>query len=205
MSTLMFIQASPRGSRSHSIALANAFIKSYTNIHPETKVIIRNVFDMKLPILDEKMLTGKYNIMHGRDFTDEERGLWSEVEKIIEDFKTADKYVFAIPMWNFSLPYRLKHFMDVVAQPTYTFSVGPDGYKGLINAKAFIAYSRGGDYSDDSPYNFQASYMNHYLSFIGIKDVKSVAVQPTLAGGPRGRDKAKTTAINKALELAKVF
>ncbi|MFH1912840.1 MAG: NAD(P)H-dependent oxidoreductase [Pseudomonadota bacterium] len=204
MSKIMYIKASPRGERSHSIAVADRFIKACRAADPGVEILERDLFAMDLPPLDGPTLVGKYNIMHGRPFSEADKKAWSGVEAVIEDFKSADKYVFAIPMWNFSLPYRLKHFMDIVAQPTYTFVPEGGGYKGLINAPAFIAYARGGDYPEGSPYNFQEDYMTFYLGFIGITDVKSVAVQPTLAGdGPR--DASKAQAIEKALEIARTF
>ena len=35
------------------------------------------------------------------------------VETLIADFTAADKYVLATPMWNFGVPYRLKHYIDL--------------------------------------------------------------------------------------------
>ncbi|CCH47659.1 FMN-dependent NADH-azoreductase [Pseudodesulfovibrio piezophilus] len=204
MSKVLYIKASPRGARSHSIQLADAFIAALKIHSPDSEIIEKDLFAMDLPELNNDTLVGKYNIMHGRDFSEKDKENWASVEKVIEEFKAADKLVFAIPMWNFSIPYRLKHFMDIVAQPTYTFLAGPDGYKGLVQAKAFIAYSRGGDYTDDSPYNFQASYMKHYLGFIGVTDIQSIAVQPTL-GTPEARDTSKGKAIERAQEIAKKF
>ena len=55
---------------------------------------------------------------------------------MIERFKGADKYLFSLPMWNFGIPYKLKHYIDVLVQPTYTFSFSPkEGYKGLVTRK----------------------------------------------------------------------
>lgn len=205
MSNIIYIQASPRGSRSHSLAVANAFIDTVRKTDKNATIQTYNLYEMNLPELDNDTLVGKYNIMHGRDFTAGEKEKWSAVEAVIEKFKEADKLVFAIPMWNFSIPYRLKHFMDVIAQPTYTFKVGPNGYEGLVKAKAFIAFSRGGAYEDGSPFDFQATYVKHYLGFIGITDIQSVTVEPTLAGGPETAQKAREEAINKAIEIAKSF
>lgn len=205
MTKIIYIQASPRGSRSHSEALANTFVEAYSGQHVATDVVTINLFDTDLPELDNETLKGKYNIMHGREFTEEERQKWFAVEGIIEAIKSADILVFAVPMWNFSIPYKLKHFLDIIAQPTYTFEVGPDGYKGLLKAKAFIAYSRGGDIPDDAGYNFQASYMTHILGFMGITDVETVSVHPTLAAGPEGRDAAKEAARQKAEAIAETF
>lgn len=205
MSNIIYIQASPRGTRSHSLAVADAFIDTLKKADGKANIQTYNLHEMKLPELDNDTLVGKYNIMHGREFTAEEKDKWSAVEAVIEDFKKADKLVFAIPMWNFSIPYRLKHFMDIIAQPTYTFQVGPNGYEGLVNAKTFIAFSRGGAYEDGSPFDFQATYVKYYLGFIGITDIQTVTVQPTLAGGPETALKAREEAISKAIEIAKSF
>ncbi|MGE4292869.1 MAG: FMN-dependent NADH-azoreductase [Desulfovibrio sp.] len=200
MSTILYIKASPRTGRSHSLALADAFLEAYSQKHPDDRIVTLDLFKMALPDLDAVTVQGKYNVMHGRDYTPEERTAWSEVEKVIELFKSADKYVFAVPMWNFSLPYKLKQLIDVVTQPGYTFSASEKGYEGLLKGrKAFVAYASGGVYSPGSPsepYNFQSPYMDFWLGFIGITDVISIA-----SAGMLGPDKDANKA--KALDLAR--
>lgn len=196
MSTVMYIKASPRVDRSHSRGVARAFISALKESDPGVEVLERDLFDIDLPVLDNLTLNGKYNIIHGRDFTEQEQQAWSAVEAVIDDFKSADRYVFAVPMWNFSLPYRLKHYIDVLTQPGSTFTVGPDGYKGLLeNKKAFIAYASGGDYQDvGNPlenWDFQSTYMKVWLSFIGITDVFEVGARGMFTdGGARSKEVA---------------
>lgn len=208
MSKLLFINASPRGERSHSLSVAREFVRTYAALHPGDVVETRDLFQMALPALDGEVLRVKYNIMHGRESTAEEKSRWKAVEDVIEDFKSADKLVFAVPMWNFNIPYALKHYLDVLCQPSYTFSAGPEGYKGLCAAKAFIAYSRGGEYpatgAAQDIWNFQSTYLEFQLRFIGITDVQSAIVQPTLKG-PEALQKAKDAALAKALEIAATF
>lgn len=208
MSKLLFINASPRGERSHSLSVAREFVRTYAALHPGDVVETRDLFQMALPALDGEVLRVKYNIMHGRESTAEEKSRWKAVEDVIEDFKSADKLVFAVPMWNFNIPYALKHYLDVLCQPSYTFSSGPEGYKGLCAAKAFIAYSRGGEYpatgAAQDIWNFQSTYLEFQLRFIGITDVQSAIVQPTLKG-PEALQKAKDAALAKALEIAATF
>ena len=208
MTKIMYIKASPRGNRSHSMHVADFFVEECLRLRPGTEVLARDLFAMELPTLDGPMLEAKYNIMHGREHGSEQLDRWRSVERVIEDFKSANRYVFAVPMWNFSLPYPLKHFLDVVAQPTYTFSAGPQGYEGLLkNKKAFVVYARGGDYpagSEREAFNFQAPYLEVMLGFMGITDVVTVAVEPTL-GGIELRDAARDKALEKAREVAAGF
>ena len=52
-------------------------------------------------------------------------------------------------MWNFGVPYKLKHYIDVITQPGLSFSFSPEtGYTGLVTGKpAAVIYARGGEYS----------------------------------------------------------
>lgn len=205
--SIMYIKASPRTDRSHARGIARSFISALKAHDPSVEIIERDLFELKLPEFDGLTINGKYNIMHGRDFSPQEKEAWSAVESVIEDFKSADKYVFAIPMWNFGLPYALKHFIDIVTQPGYTFTVGPEGYKGLLDGKkAFVAYASGGVFPEDGnpmeTWNFQSTYFRTWLSFIGITDVHEVAARGMLSdGGAR----AKEEAIAQAEQIAQSF
>jgi FMN-dependent NADH-azoreductase len=208
MSTLLYVKASPRGARSHSIHVADAFAEAWVAAGPNREIAVRELFAMDLPAFDGHLLQVKYNIMHGRPHSPEEKKAWQAVEALIADFKAADRYLFAVPMWNFSIPYRLKHYLDLIVQPTYTFLVGPEGYTGLVTGrKAFLCLARGGDYpagSGREQFDFQSGYLRHILGFIGLSDVAGVAVEPTLRGEEL-KDKARRDALAKALEIAKTF
>jgi FMN-dependent NADH-azoreductase len=210
MSKLLYIQASPRGERSHSLAAADAFIESYRQAHPADEVVTINLFERRLPPFDGDIINAKYAILHGLDHTDAQRDAWKQVEAVIEEFTSADKYVFAVPMWNFSLPYALKHYIDIIVQPTYTFSFTPEeGYRGLAGGKpVFIAYARGGEYPPGTgaeDLDFQTRYLEHELGFIGFTDIRKVVVEPTLAGGPDTAAEKQAAAISSATEAAGRF
>jgi FMN-dependent NADH-azoreductase len=84
-------------------------------------------------------------------------------------------YFFSLPMWNFGIPYKLKRLIDVIVQPTYTFSYSPkEGYRGLVTAKpAVMVYARGGEYpagTDGEGFDLQKRYMELILGFIGFRD-----------------------------------
>ena len=206
MAKLLYIQASPRGVRSKSIAVADAFIQILQQNHPGDTVETLNVFDTDLCVFDGPVVQAKYNILHGREHTREQLSAWQAVERIIETFRSADKYVFAVPMWNFGIPYRLKQYIDIIVQPGYTFSFSPEqGYKGLMAGKeAFIAYARGGEYSAPpfSAMNYQSTYLEAVLAFIGLGQIHSVVVEPTLIGGPETAQDRLSQAIDKAKQLA---
>ncbi|NOR66731.1 MAG: FMN-dependent NADH-azoreductase [Woeseiaceae bacterium] len=210
MSKLLYIQASPRIQRSHSIAVADAFVGSYEQEHADDEIVTLNLFEASIPNFDGLAVQAKYTIMHGKSHSKEELQAWKNVERVIEQFTSADKYVLAVPMWNFSVPYRLKQYIDVLVQPGYTFSYSQDkGYEGLVVGKPLLAvYARGGEYpagGEAEAFDFQTRYVELIFGFMGFKDIRFVVVEPTLQGGP---DVAKTRAreaIDRAKEMAANF
>ena len=209
MAKLLYIQASPQGGRSHSIQVADALLAAYRKAHPGDEVITIDLFRKDLPALDGPALDAKYAIMHGENPTPEQANAWKAVEAIIAEFISADKYLLAVPMWNFGIPYRLKHYLDILVQPTYTFSFSPEkGYEGLVKGKpCMIAFARGGDYHEADPnaVDFQKRYLELVLGFIGITDIRSVMVEPTLMGGPEVARQKTDAAIAQAQEMAEKF
>ncbi len=210
MSKLLYIQASPRGQRSHSVSVTDAFIEAYEQKHPDDEVDILNVFDGTIPNFDGLAVQAKYTILHGKSHTKAEQQVWQNVENVIEQFTSADKYVLAVPMWNFSIPYRLKQYIDILVQPGYTFSYSPEaGYKGLVKGKPMlIVFARGGEYPPGSGaegLDLQTKYIELILGFIGFTDIHSVVVEPTLQGGPEVSGAKRQEAIEKVKEIAEVF
>jgi FMN-dependent NADH-azoreductase len=187
MSKLLHIQASPRGERSASTTVAHHFIETYRKAHPGDTVETLDLWKTDLPEFDGATINAKYAIMHGHAHSPEQAQAWANVVKVVDHFKAADKYVFSLPMWNFGIPYKLKHWIDVIIQPGLTVSFSPEtGYKGLVTGKPAVAiFARGGAYGPGTgaeAYDQQSPYLKQVLGFIGITDVKTIFVEPTEAG-----------------------
>lgn len=210
MAKLLYIQTSPRGKRSKSNNVAVSFIEAYKKANPQDKVEILNLFTADLPEFDGLALQAKYTILHGESHSKEELAAWREVEKVIENFKSADKYVLSVPMWNFGIPYKLKQYIDVIVQPGYTFSFDSQkGYSGLIAGKPLLAvYARGGEYGPGTAgeaYDLQKKYVEQIFGFMGFTNIQSIIIEPTLAAGPDTAEAKVNEAIEKAAELAAKF
>ena len=207
MSRLLYIQASPRIQRSHSIAVADGFIDEYRQKNTDDEIVKVNLFEALLPSFDGLAVQAKYTILHGKEHSEQELKAWKNVESVIEQFTSADKYVLAVPMWNFGIPYRLKQYIDILVQPGYTFSYSEDkGYEGLVIGKPLlVVYARGGQYpagSDAESFDIQSKYVELIFGFMGFKDIKSVFVEPTLQGGPDVAKARAQEAIKRAKEIA---
>ncbi len=206
MSHLLYIEASPRKKRSTSIQVAHVFLDAYRQAHPDVEVETLDLWHKELPSFDGDIIDSKYAIMHGQSHTEAQRKAWRAVEEIIENFKRADRYVFSLPMWNFGMPYRLKHYFDLIVQPSYTFSFSPsEGYKGLVvNKPVTVIYSRGGAYGSGTGsegLDLQKTYMETILKFIGFTDIRSIVIEPTLSS-PEEKEQIVKKAKEEALKLA---
>jgi FMN-dependent NADH-azoreductase len=210
MTKILYIEASPRKKRSSSIAVATTFLNSYKALHPQDQIITVDLWKKKLPPFDGDVIDAKYAIMHGKTHTEEQAIAWKAVVDVIDEFKSADKYVISLPMWNFGIPYILKHYIDVLVQPGYTFSFSPkEGYKGLVTGKKIqLIYARGGAYGAETGaqnLDLQTSYMKTILGFIGFDNFGQILVEPTLAGSPEEKEKILKEANEKAMQAAQAF
>jgi FMN-dependent NADH-azoreductase len=205
MSKILHISSSPRGERSASIGVAKKFIEAYLAAHPGDTVETLDLWEAGLPEFDGATLEAKYAVLTGVKFSPEQQRSWEAVTKIADHFKSADKYVFSLPMWNFAIPYKLKQFIDIIAQPGLCFSYSQEtGYSGLVTGRpAMVIYARGGAYGPGTgmeSYDAQSTYLKQILGFIGFTDIKHVFVEPTLA-----KADAVETGTKQAIGLAAAF
>ncbi len=188
---LLYIEASPRKDDSCSSRVANAFVEAYRAAHPDDEIEHLPLFDIDLPKFsgegaNQKMAQIVDMIKGGTGI--EVSGEWAGVVQEIERLRSADKVVVSSPMWNFSIPYRLKHYIDLVCQPGLSFYVNAQGqYVGTITDKPiqFILAS-GSPYevrfpreSDGTKTDFQRAYLEHMARFIGFEDIRFIKIEPT--------------------------
>ncbi len=204
MATLLYIEASPRKQRSHSITVANAFLDAYGSTNPNDQIDLLDLWSETLPAFDGDMINAKYAVMHGEDPSPKEQAAWTQVGTICKRFTDADKYLFSVPMWNFGIPYVLKHYIDVITQPGYSWSFDPEvGYSGLVTGPVAAIYSSGGAYHDGSgaeAFDQQKPYFEGWLGFVGLSLVSKITVAPTLSP-PDEVSKVLADAIEEAKNL----
>ena len=135
-----------------------------------------------LQSLTIKVVQGKYVLLGGQELDEELKAAWKKVLEHIERFLSADGYLMSTPMWNFSIPYTLKHYIDMIIQPKYLFRYTDKGIEGLVkNKKMLVITSRGGDYSPQSPshlYDFQEPYLKAIFGLVGLTDIVFIHAQP---------------------------
>jgi FMN-dependent NADH-azoreductase len=209
MAKLIYIESSPRKKRSSSIEVAKIFLEIYQKNHPEDEILTIDLWNRDLPSFNGDTIDAKYAILHGQPPTEAQAKAWKLVVSLIEEFKSGDKYVFSLPMWNFSIPYKLKHYIDLLVQPGLTFKYTPEeGYKGLVTQKKILLiYSRGGAYGAETggmELDLQKRYMETILGFIGLTNPEAIIIEPTL-GPPEEKKRAIERGAKEAQKLAPKF
>ena len=200
-----YIECSPRGERSHSTKIAQAYIEQAKKNIPDLELNHINPWSLNLPEFDGDMLNAKYSVISGTNPSADEVTAWSNVKNIFDEFNNADHYLFSVPMWNFNIPYKLKHYIDIITQPGMSWSYTPeDGYKGLMTDKtATIIYSTGDGYGEGTgfeSFDMQKPYVNLWLTFLGFKKIERVVVDRTLFDA----ETAEKNALDVALKLANI-
>ncbi len=181
MKKLLHIIATPRGEESRTLAVTGAFLEAFKTGHPDWAVEELDLSKEDLPSLTSKRVDGKYVLLSGKDLSGDLKGAWEEIVRHIERFKSADAYLISTPMWNLSIPYTLKHYIDVIIQPKYMFRYTEKGAEGLIKDKKMaVIASRGGDYSakEARAADFQEPYLRAIFGLVGITDISFVIAQP---------------------------
>ncbi|MEB0047821.1 MULTISPECIES: FMN-dependent NADH-azoreductase [unclassified Pseudomonas] len=208
MTTLLHIECSPRKQRSASLEVARSFITRYQQNAPDTEVVTLDLWNMALPELDQPAMDAKYAELAGTPITPDQQTAWDSLKALAAPLLQADVLVLSVPLWNFSIPYKLKQFIDLVSHQGILFSFDPErGLEGLLHNKtAVVAYARGLDFSAQSntpaqQFDFQKPYVEAWLKFVGISDVYSVIVEKTILG--KELDQAsREAATQQAIALA---
>jgi FMN-dependent NADH-azoreductase len=208
MTTLLHIECSPRKQRSASLELADSFITRFQENTPDTDVTTLDLWNMALPEFDELAMEAKYAGLKGMPLTPAQQDAWNTLKELAAHLHRADVLVMSVPLWNYSIPYKLKHFIDLVSQKDILFSFDPErGPEGmLVNKTAVVMYARGLDYSAQSNtpaarFDFQKPYVEAWLGFVGVTDVHAVIVEKTILGEDVDRS-ARDAAVQQARVLA---
>lgn len=204
MSRLLYVVGSPRGATSRSNAVANAYVEAFRTKHPAFEIDTLDLWREELPVFDGEKVAAKLAVMRQGKPDDAQRDAWHQVLAVVERFRTADRYVFSVPMWNGSIPYRLKHYIDVIMQPGLLFNLDrATGYTGLLQDKrATVVYSAG-IYAPGQPpafgADFQVTYFDWWLHEAGISDIETIRLPPLASAGDA------TAALAKASDEARAL
>jgi FMN-dependent NADH-azoreductase len=196
MANILHIDSSPRGERSISRSLSYEFITSWKDTHPGDTVTYRDLGHHPVPHVDELWIAAAFTPPDKH--TPELAEAIALSDSLIDEFLTADRYVFGIPMYNLNIPSTFKAYIDQIVRVGRTFAVDENGYKGLVDSskKVLIITSRGGAFPPGTPfaaYDYQEPYLRAILGFMGLTDVTFIHAE-SLNLGDDARQKSLAAA-----------
>jgi FMN-dependent NADH-azoreductase len=208
MPKLFHLNCSPRAD-SESAAGARIFLDGFRKARPDWDIDVMNLWRDHLPEFEGYVLEAKYARMSGRAFTDSERHAFAVAERIAVRLALAERVLISTPMWNFSIPYKLKQWFDVIVQPGLTFRFDPaTGYQPLLRDRpTLVIVASGGDFItgvNRGRTDMATPYLREALRFVGVSNVRFVPIGPTT--GPAEPIKAARESAHRRLaEMAARF
>jgi FMN-dependent NADH-azoreductase len=208
MSKLLHVSSSPRGEASESLRIASVFTEAYQEAHPDADVEHWDLWDGSLPTFAVGA-SAKMTVFGGGTPQGPEAVAWAAAQRTFERFDAADRLLFSVPMWNGSIPYVLKQFIDVISQPGWIFDVDPvTGYRPALagrDKRVAVVYTSavwGPALGPEFGSNFHSTYFTDWLRWTGLTDITEIRYHPTLTGD---RDLARHIAEAEARDVAKPF
>lgn len=197
MSNVLLIHASVFGDKSQSLGLAREFLKRY----PHDSLVERQLSAKTMPHLDGETFAAM--LAPAGDQSREQAAAAALSDTLIGELEAADTIVFAVPMYNFSIPSTLKAWIDHVARRGRTFRYTEKGPEGLLKGKkVFVLVARGGVYTQGpfAIFDFQEPYLKAVLGFLGMSDVTFVHLEG-LAVGPEVANTNRAKALGEIVRL----
>lgn len=204
MKKLLYITVNSKPEElSASKTVGRAFVNKFIQKHSDFKVEELDLYECHIPRLEYEYFEKRNCMIQKEDFEKLDSKQQEEVHKIVkltDQFKEADVYVIAAPMWSLSFPAPLKEYIDCVVMDGKTISINKDKIEGLLNDKprgmAYIQ-SSGGEITWilRAVMNRGINYIEDIMKLMGIKKF-----QELLVDGTGTTEEEKRVAIDKAIE-----
>lgn len=208
MAKILYVAANPKEEEnSFCLSVARKFIEKYKQKNPSDTIEEVNVYYDDFPVVDRDVVNGWEKLWTHQplsNLSDDEKQKIFSIDDFADEFSFYDKYIIANPMWNFTIPPRLKAFIDSVVIADKTFKFTKEGPEGLLkNKKLFHIQASGGVYKN-TPREFSDSYIRAIFAFMGVSDVQSVFIEGVNMY-PDKANEIKEQAVQEAEKLALEF
>jgi FMN-dependent NADH-azoreductase len=176
MANILHIDSSPRGERSRSRKLAQEFITTWKALHPDDVITYRDLRKSPVPHVTEEWIAADFT--PPETLTTEMKDTLKLSDELVDEFLAAERCVFSVPMYNFSIPSNFKAYIDYIVRVGRTFAIKDGQFQGLTGGrKILFITARGVEYGKDSPYfgwDCQEPALRRAFEFIGVTDIKFI-------------------------------
>ena len=188
-----------------SVTTASALIESLQERRSDIDLDVMDLWREELPEFDERTIQAKYKWVAGEPLDEAESRAWATIESLARRLREADRIVLGVPMWNWSIPYKLKQLIDLAAQRNLLFTYDGVHFGPAIDvARADVIAVRGQYYGEEGPtpgslFDHQIAYVEFFLRTIGVQDVRTLVIDKTW---DPASDEAIASGIERARRLA---
>ncbi len=188
MKRLLYIIANSKleeqsSSRTVSRRLVNAILEKISDVELEEL----NLYENHIPQLKGCYFESRSAIVSSEarsKLTAEEQKEIAKIEHLCDQFKAADIYVLAAPMWSLSFPSPVKEYLDCIIQSGKTISFENNKPYGLLDDKQRIfiyVQSSGGNipWILKPALSKGLNYVHEIMKFIGINVFDELLVDGT--------------------------
>jgi len=199
MKKLLVIRSSIQGDAGNSSKLLADYVARWKAANAEGVVVVRDLVADPIPVLDGEIFGAFITPPESR--SEAQKAIVSRSDALVAELRDADALAIGLPLYNFGVPAQFKNWIDQVARAGVTFRYTENGPVGLMPDRPTVIFaSRGGLYAG-TPADSQTPFVQTFLGFIGIKDVKFVYAEG-LAMGPEAASKALAKAHEELVALS---
>jgi FMN-dependent NADH-azoreductase len=178
---IFHVDSSAKRERSNSRALSRQFIQNLRDQGVKVEVDYLDVTVDTPPHVNEAFAIATYRAEHER--TAEMKATLADSDALCQRLFEADAFVFAMPMYNWSMPSAFKAFIDSVTRPGLTYKATDDGriVGQFSRQKTLFITTRGADLRPGGEFSSMDALtpaLKAAFSFIGAVDQRFVDAQP---------------------------
>jgi FMN-dependent NADH-azoreductase len=178
---IFHVDSSAKRERSNSRALSRQFIENLRSEGVDVEVDYLDVTVDTPAHVTEAFAIATYHAEHER--TDAMRATLAPSDALCKRMLEADAFVFAMPMYNWSMPSAFKAFIDNITRTNITYKFTEDGnIVGVLNRqKVLFITTRGADLRPGSPYSSMDALtpaLKAAFGFVGVQNPQFVDAQP---------------------------
>lgn len=187
MKLLHIIVNSKPEEESSSRKVARHLVNTIIERNPQYKLEEINLYEEHIPRLEYKYFKSRNSLVEGTDYeklSTEDKKEVDRINELCDQFRSADMYVIAAPMWSLSFPAPLKEYLDCIVQVGKTMELLDERIKGTLDdrdRKMIYVQSSGGEV----PWILRGrlsqgvEYFEDIMKFLGIKKFKELLVDGT--------------------------
>ena len=205
---LLHVDASAKGEYSNSRALSRYFIELLQARLPDLEIDHLDVANNPPPHVTEAFAKAIYT--PGSERTAEMKQTVAYSDALCRQLLDADLLVFAMPMYNWSMPSTFKAYIDNITRFELTYAYGPDGnvVGQLSRQKVLFLTTRGGDVRPGATYDGMDALtpaLKAAFGFIGVSSPDFVDAQPLQFAEPQARKQALERARRDLVTVAETW